>query len=54
MADRYDEFAMAPLKALPMTSRHLALNLRQHIPSYLKKKTFAAMERQDAKRAKLG
>ena len=54
MADRYDEFAMALLGAGLMTSRNLALNLRQHIPSYLKKKTFEAMERQDAKRTELG
>ena len=54
MADIYDEFAMALLGAGLMTSRNLALNLRQHIPSYLKKKTFAAMERQDAKRTELG
>ena len=45
MADRYDEFAMALLGASLMTSRNLALNLRQHLPAYLKKKTFAAMER---------
>ena len=37
-----------------MTSRNVALNLRQHIPSYLMKKTFAAMERQDAARTDSG
>ena len=51
MADRYDEFAMPLLGAGLMTSRNLAPNLRQHLPFYLKKKTFTAMERQDAKRA---
>ena len=54
MADRYDESAMALLGAGLMTSRNLALNPRHHIPSYLKKKTFGAMERQDAKRTDLG
>ena len=54
MADRYDESAMALLGAGLMTSRNLALNLRQHIPSYLKKKNFAAMERQDNVRTNLG
>ena len=54
MADRYDESAMALLGARLMTSRILALNLRQHIPSYLKKKTFATMERQDSARTELG
>ena len=34
-----------------MTSKNLALILRQHMPFYLKKETFAAVERQDAKRA---
>ena len=34
-----------------MTSGNLALNSRQHLPFYPKKKTFASMERQDAKRA---
>ena len=42
MADIYDEVDMALLEAGLMTSRNLALNLRQRIPSYLKKKTFAA------------
>ena len=32
MADRYDEFAMPLLGAGLMTSRNLALNLRQHLP----------------------
>ena len=54
MADRYDESAMALLGASLMTSRNLALNLRQHIPSCLKKKNFAAMERKDAARTDLG
>ena len=51
MADRYDEFAMPLLGAGLMTSRNLALNLRHHLPFYLKKKKFATTERQDAKRA---
>ena len=54
MADRYDESAMGLLGASLMISRNLALNLREHIPSYLKKKTFAAMEREDAARRDLG
>lgn len=45
---------MAQLGGGLLTSRNLALNLRQHIPSYLKKKTFLAMERQDAARTELG
>lgn len=51
MADRYDELAMPLLGVGQMTSRNLALDLRQHLPFYLKRKTFAAMERQDTKRA---
>ena len=45
MADRYDELAMPLLGAGLMTSRKLALNLRQHLPFHRKKKTFVATER---------
>ena len=51
MVDHYDEFAMPLLGGGLMTSRNLAVNLREHLPFYLKKKTFAGMERQDVKRA---
>ena len=50
VADRYDEVAMPLLEARLMTSRNVALNLRGHLPFYLRKKTFAAMERHVAKR----
>ena len=54
MADRYDKSAMALLGAGLMTSRNRALNLRKHIPSYLKNNTIVAIERQDAARTDLG
>ena len=37
-----------------MTSRGLALNLRQHIPYHIRKATMAAMTREDKKRVKKG
>ena len=54
LPDRFDEVAVPLLNVGLMTSRGLALNLRQHIPYHIGKATMAAMTREDTKRVKKG
>lgn len=54
LADRFDEVAMPLITMGLMTSRDLALTLRRHIPSYIKRATLGAMLREDERRFELG
>ena len=54
LADRFDEVAEPLLIAGLMTTRGLALNLREHIPPHIRKATRGAMMREDMKRFKNG
>ena len=54
MADRFDEVAEPLLTAGLMTTRGLALNLREHIPPHIRKATRGAMMREDMRRFKKG
>ena len=47
LVDLFDEVAVLLLTAGLMTSRGVALNLRGHVPSHIRKSTMAAMKRED-------
>lgn len=50
LADRFDEVADPLLRANPMTTRGLALNLRIHIPAHIRRATLGAMMREELRR----
>ena len=54
LADRFDEVAIPLLTACLMTSRGLALTLRQHLPIHIRKATLLAMKAEDKKRIRRG
>ena len=54
LADRFDEVAIPLLTAGLMTSRGLALTLRQHLPIHIRKATLLAMKAEDKKRIRRG